>query len=658
MIFIRRRAVVVVALAIMVFSVSVSILSGIRSAPSSFAGDSEFLISDTSAPTIFSSRVSVDLVSALEEIPNVTSASPEVFAFANWNGESFIVRGMGEGFGPGTISLNSSDALIGHRLLNKLGFALPYQLPLTGSFSSSLELVNITGSVDTGSSMDDELLVSMDVARELSDTPEGQASIIRVSTTSPEWLQDLLSPETPRFTLFDLHCRSQAALGQSFNLSVGVRNWGSARGSQQVTFSDNGSLLATLNVTLNRSSSVTLTLAVTLDVGGVHNLAASIAGDFPVVLTTNVTVVPPYLRVSAPARATLGSQFNATVLKFDGLPAAGASVSFENQTIVCNAQGVARMSASIAGSHRLYANLTGYAGDSAVVDVLDPSAYPPSFSPSISSFTLSPTSIKQNESSRGLVTLENDGTVAGYYDLRILVDGAPYLTMNVSLDSMASRSVTFKIEDLQPGEHTVQVGSYAIGLSVQPWYADNPGLVQLVIRYGGTTSLVSSASIPIYQAVKVSQGTISIALFSTGAISAVLAAMAIISVFSKEIRQSRQKFGVLRTIGAPRAAIRRLVFPQAMLIGMVGALIGIGLGVLTVDLLAGSSLFEAFGHELSVEVNFTILVVILAAAVLIGLASAMASMIEAVNETAIASIKNLEPEAPEALDITKILGNE
>ncbi len=658
MIFIRRRAVAVVALAIMVFTVTVSVLSGIKSAPSSFAGDSEFLISDTAAPTIFSSRVSTDLVSALEQIPNVTSASPEVFAFANWNGRSFIVRGMGEGFGPGTITLNNSEALIGHRLLDELGLSLPYRLPLTGSFSPTMELVNISGSIDTGTSLDDELLVSMSVARELSDTPDGQASIIRVSTANPEWLHDLLTPENPRFTLYDLQCRSQAATGQSVNLSVGVRNWGSARGSQQVVFSDNGSALSTRTVTLNGSSSTRVTLTFNTSTVGIHNLTASIAGDFPVELSTEITVVPPYIRVSAPTRAILGSQFNVTVVRFDGLAAGGAVISFENQTVTSGTQGVARLNATAAGQHRLYANLTGYQGDSALVDVQDPSAYSPTFSPSIAAFTLTPTSIKQNESARGLVALENDGTVAGSFDLQILVDGTPYLTLNVSLDSMASRSVSFDVKNLKPGDHTVQVGTFAVGLSVQAWYADNPGLVQLVIRYGGSTSLVSSASIPIYQAVKISQGTISIALFSTGAISAILATMAIISVFSKEIRQSRAKFGVLRTIGAPRTAIRKLVFPQAMIIALVGALIGIGAGVMIVYALSGTDMLEAFGHELIVSVNVPLLVVILMAAVAIGLASAMASMVEAVSETAISSIKNLEPEAVEPLDINEILGDE
>ena len=658
MILIRRRVVVVVALSIMIFTATLSVLSGLRSAPSAFAGDSEFVISETSAPTIFSSQVSVDMVSALRAIPNITGASPEVFSFSNWRGVSFVARGFGQGFGPDVLSLNSSDSLIGHHLLDKLALKLPYQLPLTGSFSSKMAIVNISRSVDTGTPLDDEMLVSMSVARFLSGMPDGKASIIRVSTTSPDWLENLLSPETARFTLFDLHSsKSQVAQGYPLDISVGVRNWGSSGGSERVRFTDNGLVLAERTVELNATSSTTVQESLVLMDLGTHTIQALVSGDFPVKLAVNVTVVDPYLQVSAPSRTLLGSQFNVTISTFDGSPARGASVQFDNQSVLSDSQGIARLSAAHAGGFQLFANLSRYTGASARVEIVDPSTYPHTFQPTVVSFSLSPTSIKQSETSRGLVTVQNDGTESGYLDLAVLVDSTTYETLNVSLQGMASESLRFVIQGLQPGDHTIQVGSFSVGLSVQSWYADNPGLVQLVIRYGGSTSLSSSASIPIYQAVKISEGNISVALFSIGAISALLASLAITSVFSKEIRQSRAKLGVLKTIGAPRSAIRALVFPQALWTGLAGALIGIGLGVLTVDLLSRSNAFNLFGHQFLVTVDVGQLAIVLLAAVAISVASALASMLVAVQETTITSVRDLEGEAAEPLDANELLGD-
>ncbi len=659
MILIRRRVVVVVALSIMIFTATLSVLSGLRSAPSAFAGDSEFIISETSAPTIFSSQVSVDMVSALRVIPNITGASPEVFSFSNWKGVSFVVRGVGQGFGPDVLSLNSSDALIGHRLLDKLALKLPYQLPLTGSFSSRMALVNISRSVDTGTPLDDELLVSINVARFLSGMPDGKVSIIRVSTTNPHWLESLLSPETAKFTLFDMHSsKSQVAQGHQLNISVGVRNWGSSAGSERVTFTDNGSVLAERTVSLNGSTSTTLQESLDLMDLGRHSIQASISGDFPVKLIVNVTVVNPYLQVSAPSRALLGSQFNVTISTFDGAPARGASVQFDNQSVLSDAQGIASLNATHPGGFQLSASLSGYTGGSTRIEVVDPSTYPHSFQPTVVSFSLSPGSIKQSETSRGLVTVQNDGTVPGHMDLSVLVDSSVYETLNISLQGMASESVSFVVQGLQPGDHTVQVGSFSVELSVQSWYSDNPGLVQLVIRYGGSTSLSSSASIPIYQAVKISEGNISVALYSIGAISALLASLAITSVFYMEIRQSRAKLGVLKTIGAPRSAIRTLVFPQALWTSLAGALMGIGLGVLLVDILSRSNAFEIFGHRFLVTVDLGLLAIILLAAVAISVASALASMHAAVQETTISSIRELDGEAVEPVDANAVLAED
>lgn len=656
MILIRRRVVVVVALSIMIFTATLSVLSGLKSAPSSFAGDSKFVISETKAPTIFSSQVSVDMVSALRGVPNITSASPEVFSFSSWRGVSFVVRGLGQGFGPDVLSLNSSDALIGHRLLDRLGISLPYQLALTGSFSSRMSVVNISKSVDTGTPLDDEMLVSMSVARFLSGMPDGTASIIRVSTTNAKWLESLLSPEGARFTLFDLHSsKSQVAQGHPLNISVGVHNWGMSEGSVLVTFSDNGTELYAATVTLNASSSSTIQTSFDPMDLGMHSIKAFISGDFPVVLVTNVTVVEPFLQTSAPSRALLGSQFNVTVSTFDGAPAVGASVQFDNQSVLSDSNGVARLDAIHGGGFQLLASLSGYTAGSARIEVVDPTTYPHAFLPSVVSLSLSPTLIKQSETSRGFVAVQNDGNVPGHVNVAVVVDSVEYKTLNISLQGMASVSVRFEIQGLLPGDHTIQVGSFSTLLSVQPWYADNPGLVQLVIRYGGSASLSSSASIPIFQAVKISEGNISVALFSIGAISALLASLAITSVFSKEIRQSRAKLGVLKTIGAPRSAIRALVFPQALWTGLVGALIGIGLGILTVDLVSRFHSFEIFGHRFMVTVDVGLLIIVLLSAVAISVASALASMFAAVQETTISSVKDLEGEALEPIDANDLL---
>jgi len=220
---------------------------------------------------------------------------------------------------------------------------------------------------------------------------------------------------------------------------------------------------------------------------------------------------------------------------------------------------------------------------------------------------------------------------------------------------MSSETLSFSLDGFSIGARTIQVGPFARQLLVRPWFADNPDLVQFVIRYSGSSTLSSSASIPIYQAAKISQGNIAVALFAIGAISALLAALAVTSIFSKELREGRRRLGVLKTIGASRSAIRGMVFPQALENALAGAAIGIALGIIAADQLSRSGVFFLFGHEFALDVNTSLLVLVLFGAVAISVPSALVSATVAVRESAIRSIKRLEEESDEQSRIDELL---
>jgi ABC-type antimicrobial peptide transport system permease subunit len=208
------------------------------------------------------------------------------------------------------------------------------------------------------------------------------------------------------------------------------------------------------------------------------------------------------------------------------------------------------------------------------------------------------------------------------------------------------------------GTHTVQVASFSHGLTVDPWFSDNPDLVQLVIRYGGSNGLTSASSVPIYQAAKISEGNVAVAVFAIGAISALLATLAVVSVFSKEVHEGRRRLGILRTIGASSSAVRWLVFPQALGSGLAGAAVGAVLGVASALVLAGSGVFMVFGHRLELSMDPTLLASVLLGAVLISVSSALVSAELAVRETIVSSIKRLPNEGPPPVDVDELLGDD
>ncbi len=663
--------IVVIALSIMIFTTTASVLSGLYSSPAAFAADGRFAIASSTAPTIFSSQVDASMVGPLSALPQITGASPEVFAFSSYNGVSFVIRGVdldrlnstGPAFhrfdltGAASVKADSS-AIVGSNLKARLGIKLPYVLPLQGSYSDKMDVVKVVGSFQTGTSMDDELLVSLDVARFLTGMGPDKVSIIRVSTSDPAWLNGLLAPSGPRFTLFDLLSqKARVSVGEPVAVSVGVRNWGTKPGEVTVGFSSAGSSFANSTLSLNASESNRVLANTTFQTLGKHSVNVSIGGAFPVTLTVNITVVEPYLNIAAPATTPLLQNFSVTVTNYLGNPAAYATVSFGSQIATADLGGHASFYAGQSGSFTIVASLSGYDNASATVSVIDPANYPAAFLPSVASFTLSPDVIKETESAMGVVAMENDGSVAGDFNVTVYVDSAPSMVLSTTLQGLESKTVSFRLRDLSPGTHIVQVANFSRSISVQSWIVDNPDLVQLVMRYSGSDSLFPAGSVPIYQAAKISQGNVAVALFAIGAISATLALLAITSVFSKEIREGRRRLGILKTIGAPRSAIRRMVFPQALESGLAGAAIGVAAGVIIADSLSRSNLLVLFGHGFRLSLDANLLIMILLGAVVISVASALISVRLAIQETTIRSIRRLEEDQGEPLNVEKLIAD-
>ena len=651
----------VIALSIMIFTATTSVLSGLRSAPASFAAGEGFVISEANAPTIFSSHVSVDMLPSLEAMENITGVSPEIFAFSSWNGHSFVLRGvdlerlnktgpafskfeLAAGGDPGAID----SALVGDRLLGRLGIHLPYTIPVVGSYSSKIHFLRIVGSFESNSPLDDELLITLGGARFLAGMPEGEVSVIRVSTSQPGWLSDLLSPQAARFALFDLQTsKAQVGKGEPLTVSVSVRNWGSEAGRATIRYTELDRVLAEVAVELNASASETVQRTFVSEAVGSHSIQVTVSGELPVKLWANYSVVEPYLDVAAPSRVMLGQTFNVTVMEYTGQPASQSVVRFNFQTATADSQGKAMFTANATGEFEITATLSGFSEGAASARVVDPSQFPHAFVPVIASFSISPTTIRSSEAVTGVVTVENDGTVGGSLDVVVYVDNLEILTRTVNLSGISSETFAFTLVGLDTGTRTLQVGPFARQLVVEPWFAENPDLVQFVIRFSGSSSLSTSASIPIYQAAKISQGNVAVALFAVGTVSALLALLAVTSVFSKEIRESRRRLGVLKTIGASKSAVRNLVFPQALENALAGAAIGIALGIIVADQLSRSGLFFLFGHEFALDLNTGLLVLVLLGTVAISVVSALASTTIAVRETAIRSIKGLEEELAE-----------
>lgn len=666
---IRGRVVIVIALSIIVFTCTAAILSALQNGPRAFAGDAALVISSSGAPTIFSSQIDNGMVSALDSAASQfdaqLSASPEIFAFCSYGDESFVVRGVNytrfDSVGPKFLDFEVADnesqydrgsAVIGLELMRRLGVEPPFTMPLVGSYSTRMDLVTVVGWFRTDTTVDNELFVNLERARFLSGMRADKISIIRINSENPDQVRELLAPNEPRFTLYDLHTsKSILSAGETITLNVTVRNWGMKPGVVQLTYNLTTSpgadgietTLANDTVMVNASSSVAVSRKFTLSQAGEQILEVSIGGRMPVSLSANVRAVDPYMTYWGPRKVMLGDAFNVTALRYDGYPVEGATIDFLGQTVSTDAQGMVVLVADSLGNQTLSGSAGGLSGFNVTIEVSDPAAFPDGFLPLVTGLSLSADTIKESESVLGIVQLVNGGTVGGSFDLPVYVDfpSGQLMLYNVSLGPLESKQFTFPLEDLSVGTHYVGVELFSASLVVEPWYATEPDFVELFVRYGGMNQLSSAGSIPIYQAAKISQGNVQVALVSVGAVAALLSALAIVAIFSKEVRESRRRLGILKTLGATGHDVLRLVSPQALLRSLAGAGAGVVIGLFIADQISSSGTFMLFGHNLSIEWDEPLVLLVLVSAVLISVTSALASAWIAMRETAISAIRML-----------------
>ena len=667
----RPRVMVVVALSVMIFTATVSVLVSLRSAPEAWAGGGDYTITEAGAPTIFSSQVDAGLLDALVAQPQITGARADTVTFTSWNGTSFVARGIEGAYGdledyagevvviPQAPHSSCESGIIGERLMDRLGVTPPCKVALVGSYSAKIGFVDVNGWFCSDGPLDDELIISADLARYLSGMPEGKASFITVTTSDPAWLSGLLSPDNARFTMFDMHMsRATVAAGEPLEVSATVRNWGATEGMATVEISLDGAEEDSIDMTLDPSSDGEVVFGWPASGLGYHTVSFTLSGDFPVELNATFEVVQPYLVVSAPSKVALDDRFDVGVGTYDGLPAEGAEVSFMGQSATAGPGGTVSFLASELGEGTVEASLEGFTDGSAAVSVYDPASFPDEFLPSIASFTVTPSSIMESEETTGVLVVENGGTVAGHFEVEVTVDSSVYATLDIPVEGMSSATGSITLSDLAAGAHTVQAGSYSVEVAVAPWFADEPDLVELVVRYGGSSSVSSSSSLPLYQAAKISEGNVAVALFSIGAVSALVSALAMIAVCAKEVHEGRRTLGVLKTVGASSGAIRKFVFPQALFLGLGGGVAGVLLGIGAVAVLSSFGGLMVFGHELALSLDVRVALLSLLGAVLISMASALATAELAARETTIASIKRLQPEASPPLDVDEILRDE
>ncbi len=139
-------------------------------------------------------------------------------------------------------------------------------------------------------------------------------------------------------------------------------------------------------------------------------------------------------------------------------------------------------------------------------------------------------------------------------------------------------------------------------------------------------------------------GFLRIFLLVFGFIAVFVGSFLIFNTFSITVAQRVSEFGMLRTLGASRRQILTTVMVEALAIGLLGAVVGIGGGFVIAK--AINALFEAFGIDLpttSLVLESRTVVVALLVGVLVTLASSLIPALRSTRVPPIAALHSFQP---------------
>lgn len=669
---VRKRTIIAASLSLIIFSGTISVLMGIGAAPGDVIGnpDAYVISSKNSAGSLLNSRVDLALSSLLLEQGFATNASPEIFAFAEINGYAIIIRGVefdafmgveGAKLISGAMPSDPSEGLIGSRLASRLNANVGDEYPLVGSFDPSVCEVRIAGIIQSDSGTDDELIVSLPLARCLAGTSPESVSIIRVLGDKVQ-LDEIFGSGLPRFTLYDLSLTNKiVGIGQTTHLSFKLKNWGDVNGTANVTITDefDNFTLFEDEITISSDAFKTLEINRSFSTIGNHSIVARLDGPLPQEIQTNITVKGPYLSLVAPRQVAEYHNFSALVINQTLEPVAGAIVSIGGFNYTTNATGRCVINATLApGNYTMTAASTGYDSETMSVGVINSSSLSPTALILTYKITLSPYIVKVRENCTFAIYVQNYGNLSGTQNISSYINGNLFSQKSVTLGALEAVALFYNKSFESAGDYIVTSGSASVILTVESPLVLNPALIQLLVRYGGTGTIDLSRSDLIYHTTKISEANILIVLISLAALSAVLVTLGVSITFMKEINDNQKVIGILRSLGASSRQLLGIIFKEAFLLSLVAAALGIAGGFVLSFIISSTGDLIAFGHLIRPVLDPNFLVADIAGSIVICVGSSLITGLSVTRKRSIRMIRGLKDDVVHQTTLKELLGDE
>ena len=601
-------ALVPTAATLSVFMAALLLLTAVAGAVGPLADTGE-TITQPDAPHPIASSVPAAYADALRA--QGATASPEILLFEVYDGNPIVARGVnftayralsGVDVARGEAPDAENEALVGADLARSTGLSPGDTIVLGGSTDASVMRLELTGTFSGEGIQDDQLLVSLPAAREMSTTGDDAVQFVRT---------DGLDVDAAGTSTIVVTSARVVTENGTPGVAVDVTNLGLREATREVEV---------------RLGERTRTTEVTVDSG--RSARAFVAfedlsdGTYPLVVgdvRKNVTVDGDSLValdadgagfvVEAPARAPVGGMPTVRVLR-NGRPVGDATVSVDGRTATTNENGDARISLEAAGNVSVVAESEGRRARTTVTVAPDATRAPMldvSVSPDAPSIFTRP---------EATVTARNPWEESVEANLSVTGPGVER-TETLALDP--GETVRFAVEISQR-----PAGAYDVTASGAGARASTTYTVSGDARLGAALAQSGqfSGGGGITQAIQVAFGNIEVLVLAVVSLLGVMTVGSTTAAFTRAVHTATREIGIRRATGADPRSVFLDVFVDALKIGTTAAVLSMALAYLVVRALLAVGELRVFGLVLEPALSPTIVLGALACGVALSLVSA------------------------------------
>lgn len=618
------RTIPPLALLVALATVAVVFELGIGAAPEAFFGAGEVAIIGPPAGEIPGRAiVSAWMVDALGTLDAVRGVSPEVYVLAEIDGASVLARGVemtafmemeGARVVEGRAPTEPGEAMVGRGLAAIAGHELGDNVLLPSTFERLALPFEIVGIFDAESPVRDELVVTLDAARALASVPADSAHVIRVRTSDPREFARLAGVVEPTFTVSQLRLSATSLLvGEPAFATVRVTNWGVLPGAHHLEVRQDGAVRGQTDAIVAGRTSLDVTIPFTLAEGSPVvsvNPSATVELREP---RLNVTLVGDRVAAGEPFRV---------LVETEGAALPGVRVTAGDSSGTTDAHGLVELVAPEAQVVLVYA-----ARASAAEGFLEIPLSPPGSSsrsvPVLREIRLGDPLLGEHQPVVVLAEVQNLGGVPGTAEIDLRLGERSLARAAIPLAPGERVPLRLEAAPLGAGRHTLELDPGDHRLDVRVYPGRDPR-VALILEQGESRAAPPPAAAAASPAdyVGLLLGNVAVAVAMLSIVSSALAALGVVALLARHLRERLVVTGALKAIGASDRTVLVIALKDALVVGVAAAVSGVAAGLGVAVLLERSGLVRAFGHGVSVVAPTHVLVTLaFASALLVVVAS-------------------------------------